>query len=42
VHDYEKIDAEIVLGILQKNLRDFEDFKAAIIDYLKRSTGRTE
>ena len=29
VHDYEKIDAEIVLGILQKNLNDFEGFKEA-------------
>ncbi len=27
VHDYEKIDARIVLGILQKNLDDFEGFK---------------
>ena len=35
VHDYEKIDAEIVLGILEKNLKDFEGFKGAIIDYLK-------
>ena len=35
VHDYEKIDAGIVLGILQKNLNDFEGFKSAIIDYLK-------
>ena len=35
VHDYEKIDAEIVLGILQKNLNDFETFKTTIIDYLK-------
>jgi len=35
VHDYEKIDAGIVLGILQKNLNDFEGFKEAIIDYLK-------
>ena len=29
VHDYEKIEAEIVLGILQKNLNDFEGFKEA-------------
>jgi len=35
VHNYEKIDPEIVLGILKKNLNDFEDFKATIIDYLK-------
>ena len=38
VHDYEKIDAGIVIGILQKNLKDFEVFKAAIIDYLKPGT----
>ena len=37
VHDYEKIDAGIVLGILQENLNDFEGFKAAIINYLKSS-----
>ncbi|MBC8434117.1 MAG: DUF86 domain-containing protein [Desulfobacterales bacterium] len=35
VHDYGKIDAEIVLGILQKNLIDFETYKVAIVDYLK-------
>jgi uncharacterized protein YutE (UPF0331/DUF86 family) len=35
VHNYEKIDAGIVLGILKKNLNDFEGFKATIIDYLK-------
>ena len=38
VHDYEKIEAGIVIGILQKNLKDFEGFKAAIIDYLKPRT----
>ena len=37
VHDYEKIDAGIVIGILQENLHDFEGFKEAIIDYLKPS-----
>lgn len=35
VHNYEKIDSEIVIGILKKNLNDFQDFKAAIISYLK-------
>lgn len=35
VHNYEKIDPEIVIGILKKNLNDFQDFKAAIISYLK-------
>ena len=37
VHDYEKIDAGIVIGILQKNLQDFDKFKEAIINYLKPS-----
>ncbi len=40
VHDYEKIDAEIVIGILQRNLHDFEGFKETIIDYLKPSKGK--
>lgn len=35
VHDYAKIDSEIVIGILQRNLVDFEKFNLAIIDYLK-------
>ncbi|MBN2372723.1 DUF86 domain-containing protein [bacterium] len=35
VHNYEKIDPEIVIGIRKKNLNDFVDFKAAIIGYLK-------
>ena len=35
VHDYEKIDPSIVVGILKNNLSDFERFKASIIDYMK-------
>ena len=35
VHDYERIDPEIVVGILKNNLGDFEDFKASVIKYLK-------
>ena len=35
VHNYEKIDPEIVIGILKKNFNNYEDFKAAIITYLK-------
>ncbi len=31
VHDYDKVDAEIVVGILKKNLKDFVDYKDAII-----------
>jgi len=35
VHNYEKIDPAIVVGILRNNLKDFETFKKAIIAYLK-------
>jgi uncharacterized protein YutE (UPF0331/DUF86 family) len=34
VHDYERIDPEIVVGILRNNLQDFEEFKASVITYL--------
>lgn len=36
IHDYEKIDAEIVIGILRKNLDDFVSYKKSIIEHLKR------
>lgn len=36
VHDYEKIDREIVYKKLQKNLDDFSGFKKNIIKYLKK------
>lgn len=35
VHQYEKVDPEIVIGILRKNLNDFSLFKGAIVRYLK-------
>jgi len=35
VHNYEKIDPAIVVGILRNNLEDFETFKKAIVAYLK-------
>ena len=35
VHNYEKIDPVIVVGILRNNLEDFETFKKAIVAYLK-------
>jgi len=41
VHDYGKIDAGIVIGVLNKNLNDFEGFKEAIIGYLKTKTPET-
>ena len=35
VHDYDKVDAEIVVGILKKNLKDFVDYKDAIIRFIE-------
>lgn len=35
VHDYDRVDAEIVIGILRKNLDDFIKFKQAVIEFLK-------
>lgn len=37
VHDYEKIDREIVYQKLQKNLSDFKNFKKEILKFLKSS-----
>lgn len=36
VHDYEKIDREIIFEKLQKNLNDFKDFKKEILIYLEK------
>ncbi|MGB9735858.1 MAG: type VII toxin-antitoxin system HepT family RNase toxin [bacterium] len=36
VHQYEKVDAEIIVTILRKSLNDFVVFKNAIINYLYR------
>jgi uncharacterized protein YutE (UPF0331/DUF86 family) len=35
VHHYDKVDAEIVIGILKKNIKDFTAYKDAIINFLK-------
>jgi len=35
VHHYDKIDTEIVIGILKKDLKDFSAYKDAIIKILK-------
>jgi uncharacterized protein YutE (UPF0331/DUF86 family) len=35
VHHYDKVDAEIVIGILKKDLKDFSAYKDAIINILK-------
>ncbi|MBI5220583.1 MAG: DUF86 domain-containing protein [Candidatus Liptonbacteria bacterium] len=39
VHDYEKIDRQIVFRNLRRNLKDFQDFRRAIIRYLRGSSG---
>jgi uncharacterized protein YutE (UPF0331/DUF86 family) len=35
VHHYDKLDTEIVIGILKKDLKDFSAYKVAIINILK-------
>ncbi len=35
VHQYEEVDAEIVVLILKNNLLNFQKFKEAILTYLK-------
>ena len=35
VHHYDKIDVEIVIGILKKDLKDFMDYKDTIVGFLK-------
>ncbi len=35
VHHYDKVDTEIVIGILKKDLKDFSAYKDAIINILK-------
>ena len=34
VHDYARIDPEIVIGILKKNLGDFKQFAKEILKYM--------
>jgi uncharacterized protein YutE (UPF0331/DUF86 family) len=36
VHDYERIDPGIIIGILRNNLQDLEEFKASVVRYLDR------
>ena len=35
VHDYDRVDGEIVIGILRKRLDDFITYKDAIVKFLK-------
>jgi uncharacterized protein YutE (UPF0331/DUF86 family) len=34
VHHYDKVDAAIVVGLLNKRLKDFEAFKKAVLRLL--------
>lgn len=36
VHHYDKLDPDIVVSMLNKNLEDFVEFKKSIIRYLKK------
>jgi len=38
VHHYDKVDAEIVVGILKKDLKDFMNYKDTIVGFLKSET----
>jgi uncharacterized protein YutE (UPF0331/DUF86 family) len=35
VHNYDKIDAEIVVGMLKKSLPDLNAFKKAVVKFLE-------
>ena len=35
VHDYDRVDAEIVIGILRRNLDDFTKYKDAVVKLIK-------
>ena len=35
VHHYDKVDAEIVVGILETDLEDFKGFRNSIVNFLK-------
>lgn len=37
VHRYEKVDVDILVGIVNRNLGDFEHFKKEILSYVQRS-----
>lgn len=37
VHQYEKIEAEIIVGILKKNLKDFDQFRKAVVKFVQKT-----
>ena len=36
VHHYDRVDAEIVIGILRKRINDFNRYRDAIVNYLRK------
>ena len=42
VHHYDKIDAEIVVGILKKDLKDFTGYRDAIVNFLKTNNNSSQ
>jgi len=41
VHHYDKVDADIVVGILKKDLKDFKSYMDAIINFLKSENAQS-
>ena len=37
VHQYEKIDSEIIVGLLKKDLKDFDHFSKAVVGFVQKS-----
>jgi len=42
VHHYDKVDAEIVIGILKNDLQDFMAFKDSVLDLLKTERSQNQ
>jgi uncharacterized protein YutE (UPF0331/DUF86 family) len=38
VHHYDKVDAEVVVGILRRDLKDFKGYRDAVVSFLKCDT----
>jgi len=41
VHDYERIDPEIVMGLLKNDLQNFEEFKTSVVEYLRQKPNKS-
>ena len=40
VHDYDKVDTEVVTAILKKDLNDFVEYKNTILEFLKANNNQ--